>query len=76
MVEIRVCDNGPGIPPEAEGKVFEPYFTTKAQGTGLGLAIAYRIVAEHGGVIDADNHPDGGARVRVRLPLDADEASV
>lgn len=75
MVEIRVCDSGPGIPPDAAGKVFEPYFTTKPQGTGLGMAIAYRIVTEHGGVVDADNRPEGGARVRIRLPLGKDEAS-
>ena len=75
MVEIRVCDSGPGIPADAAGKVFEPYFTTKPQGTGLGMAIAYRIVTEHGGVVDADNHPEGGARVRIRLPLGEDEAS-
>jgi signal transduction histidine kinase len=68
MVEIRVCDSGPGIPPDAAGKVFEPYFTTKPQGTGLGMAIVYRIVTEHGGVVDADNRPDGGACIRIRLP--------
>lgn len=75
MVEIRVCDSGPGIPPDAAGKVFEPYFTTKPQGTGLGMAIVYRIVTEHGGVVDADNRPDGGACIRIRLPLGKDEAS-
>jgi signal transduction histidine kinase len=75
MVEIRVCDSGPGIPSDAAGKVFEPYFTTKPQGTGLGMAIAYRIVTEHGGVVDADNRPEGGARIRIRLPLRKDEAS-
>ena len=54
---------------EAAERVFEPYFTTKSQGTGLGMAISYRMVAEHGGEIVADNRPEGGARVTVRLPL-------
>jgi signal transduction histidine kinase len=69
MVELRVCDSGTGIPPDAVEKVFEPYFTTKPDGTGLGMAIVYRIVTEHGGVVDAGNRPEGGARVRIRLPV-------
>jgi C4-dicarboxylate-specific signal transduction histidine kinase len=75
MVEIVVGDSGPGIPSEAEGRVFEPYVTTKPQGTGLGMAIAYRIVSEHGGFIDAENRAEGGARVRIRLPLAGGEAT-
>jgi signal transduction histidine kinase len=74
IVEVRVCDNGPGIAPDVEGRVFEPYVTTKPGGTGLGMAIAERIVTEHGGVIEAGNRPEGGTCVRLRLPLDGDEA--
>jgi nitrogen fixation/metabolism regulation signal transduction histidine kinase len=66
---VRVCDRGPGFEGEAASRVFEPYFTTKAGGTGLGMAISYRIVAEHGGEIIADNRSEGGARITVRLPL-------
>ncbi|HEV8321963.1 MAG TPA: ATP-binding protein [Myxococcota bacterium] len=50
-VELRVGDNGPGIPEPARDQLFMPYFTTKAEGTGLGLAICHRIVTEHGGTI-------------------------
>lgn len=67
--EIRFADTGPGFVGEAERRVFEPYFTTKSHGTGLGMAISFRIVAEHGGEIVAENRSEGGARVTVRLPL-------
>lgn len=69
--EIVVEDNGPGFRTDVLGQVFEPYVTTKPKGTGLGLAIVKKIVEEHGGKIEADNGPAGGARVRIELPLAA-----
>ena len=66
---IAVCDNGPGFQRELLGRVFDPYVTSKPKGTGLGLAIVKKIVEEHGGRIDADNRSEGGARVRVVLPV-------
>ena len=71
MAQIVVADNGPGFSQEAKRRLFEPYFTTKEHGTGLGMALTYRIIIEHGGVIFAENGPEGGARVIVRLPLEA-----
>ena len=70
FAEICVEDDGPGFKMDVIGQVFEPYVTTKQKGTGLGLAIVKKIVEEHGGKIEADNAPTGGARVRIELPLE------
>jgi len=65
-----VRDTGNGIPTSALSRIFEPFYTTKdvGKGTGLGLAIAYGIVQDHGGLIAAANHPEGGAVFTVELP--------
>jgi len=69
-VELLVHDNGPGIPEEIFGKVFEPYVTGKRRGSGLGLPIVKKIVEEHGGMIWIKNTTEGGACIMIRLPLD------
>ena len=66
---VTVCDNGPGFQQDQLGRIFDPYVTSKPKGTGLGLAIVKKIVEEHGGRIEADNRPEGGARIRVALPV-------
>jgi len=67
-IEVRVEDNGGGVPPEVESQLFELFFSTKEHGTGLGLPIARRIVQEHGGELLLENHPGKGAAFLVRLP--------
>lgn len=74
--EVEVRDSGPGIPPELREEIFRPMFTTREGGTGLGLYVAREVVEAHGGTIEADGAPGGGAIVRVRLPgAEAGEAS-
>jgi signal transduction histidine kinase len=70
-VEIRVRDNGPGIPPEVKEKMFNPFFTTKpaGEGTGLGLSICHDIIVkQHGGSIEVDTQPGEFTEIRVTLP--------
>jgi two-component system NtrC family sensor kinase len=69
-VLLVVEDNGPGLPPLAPDRVFEPFFSTKTShgGTGLGLTIARDIIRGHGGALDVAPRPDGGARFTVTLP--------
>lgn len=66
---IEVEDDGPGIAASMRARIFDPYFTTKADGTGLGLAIVKKIIVEHGGEIEAQKSTRlGGARFVVHLP--------
>ncbi len=65
---VTVQDNGAGISAEAMPNLFHPFFTTKARGTGLGLAVVQKIILQHGGLIEARNHPSGGAVFIVTLP--------
>ena len=69
-VEIVVADNGPGFHTGSVSEVFDPYVTTKPKGTGLGLAIVKKLVEEHAGTIDAENREEGGAIIRITLPVD------
>jgi len=70
--EIKVADNGAGIPEKNLGRIFEPFFTTKEnKGTGLGLAVCWGIVSEHGGTIDVDSKVGRGSTFTVRLPLES-----
>lgn len=71
QVEIRVRDNGVGMPPEVRAKLFTPFFTTKptGEGTGLGLSISYDIVVQqHGGTITVDSRPNEFTEFVLRLP--------
>jgi signal transduction histidine kinase len=68
-IEIAVRDGGQGIPRDALDRIFEPFYTTKTDGLGMGLFIARSIVEAHEGTIAAENRPEGGAIVRMTLPM-------
>jgi signal transduction histidine kinase len=70
-VEIRIRDNGTGIPPEVKEKIFNPFFTTKpaGEGTGLGLSISHDIIVrQHGGSIEVETQPGQFTEFRIVLP--------
>ncbi|MBO0698923.1 MAG: hypothetical protein J2P46_11055 [Zavarzinella sp.] len=71
-VEVAVRDDGTGIDPAHQPRVFQPYFTTKKQGTGLGLFVTNKIVGEHGGSVAFESEPGKGTTFRVRLPAPAE----
>ena len=68
VLRFSIRDNGPGIAPGDLERVFESFFTTKAEGMGIGLAVCHSIITAHGGSIEASNHPEGGACFRFWLP--------
>jgi signal transduction histidine kinase len=71
LVEIRVADNGPGIPDSIRDKIFQPFFTTRptGQGTGLGLSLSYDIVKAHGGELNVHSKENQGSEFTIMLPL-------
>jgi signal transduction histidine kinase len=73
-IEVRIGDNGPGIPPDVEPRIFDPFFTTKdvGEGTGLGLAIVHELVERHGGEIFVETEVGKGTTFTVRMPRRTD----
>lgn len=71
QVVVTISDNGPGIKPEIQSKIFDPFYTTKpvGQGTGLGLSICHSIVERHGGKILLDSSPGEGTSFTVKIPV-------
>jgi signal transduction histidine kinase len=70
-VAICVSDSGEGMSDDVKAKVFDPFFTTRADGTGLGLPVVRSLVLAHRGIIDVDSAPGRGTSVTVRLPIEA-----
>lgn len=67
-LEVSVADTGPGIDPAMAGRLFTPFVSTKSTGTGLGLSVSRRIVQSHGGTLDVENRPGGGACFTITIP--------
>lgn len=74
-VVLQVADNGCGIPPDLQQRVFTPFFSTKAQGTGLGLSLVNRIIREHEGLLRLDSEAGAGTRVVIYLPAHSQSRS-
>jgi two-component system NtrC family sensor kinase len=74
-LEIRVADDGPGIPQAHRARIFDWFFTTKppGEGTGLGLAVSREILVAHGGSLAIEDTPGGGATFVLELPIEAAE---
>jgi signal transduction histidine kinase len=75
-VAFDVADDGPGIPPELQDRIFTPFFSAREGGTGLGLALVQRIVQAHRGTITVQSEPGRGTTFRVELPLGLGEPPV
>jgi signal transduction histidine kinase len=67
-LNVSVCDDGAGIAPAQQQRLFQPYFTTKKNGTGLGLFVTRQLIAEHGGEVSFTSAPGTGTEFLVRLP--------
>lgn len=74
-VRIEIGDSGKGLTPEECGRLFTPYYTSKAHGTGLGLAIVQSVISDHGGRISASSEPGRGATFVIELPGNRDKLS-
>ena len=72
-VSVAIADTGKGIPEQILGKIFTPFFTTKAQGTGLGLAICHKLVTQQGGVIRVESEDGKGTMFHIDLPASSAE---
>lgn len=72
QVWFSIQDNGKGMTPEVQEKIFHPFFTTKDKGTGLGLAVIHKIITDHNGTIELETAPGVGSTFTIRLPLKAD----
>lgn len=75
MAEIRVRDNGPGIPDELRARIFEPFFTTRSRGTGLGLAVVKAVAEAHGGNVELERTSGEGASFVLKIPALAAECA-
>ncbi len=69
QLALRVSDSGPGIAADDLARIFDPFFSTKAEGSGLGLSVSYAIARAHGGDLRVESPPGGGARFSLLLPI-------
>ncbi len=77
-LQVKISDDGPGIPAPILEKIFDPFFTTKPEtkGTGLGLSVSLGIIKEHGGVIEVDTAENEGTTFTIKFPMDKDSQPI
>ena len=68
FVGIKICDSGPGVSHIVRNKIFDPFYTTKADSSGIGLSISHRIVTDHNGSLEVSEGKSGGAEFTVKIP--------
>ena len=73
MVEISITDDGPGIPEDQRGRIFDAFYTTKEKGTGLGLSVCQSIILQHKGKLEVRSQTGWGATFSIKLPVLQDE---
>jgi two-component system sensor kinase FixL len=73
VAQVTITDTGPGIPPEIEAQLFQPFVSTKREGMGIGLSVSRTIIEAHGGRLAPSANPEGGTIFRFSLPLAAEE---
>ena len=66
---LKISDNGTGMSEEVKSRIFEPYYTTKANGTGLGMAMSYKIIKEFSGDISVDSVLGEGSEFTITIPI-------
>jgi len=67
-VKIEVADTGPGVLASERDRIFNPFYTTKAEGTGLGLSVSYGIIRDHRGLVDVQSEPGKGTTFVLAFP--------
>jgi two-component system sensor histidine kinase HydH len=72
---LSISDDGAGIPSDVLGKLFQPFFTTKAKGTGLGLWLSQRIIQDHGGSVTVESEVGKGTTFAITLPTMGEASS-
>ncbi|MBW1940473.1 MAG: GHKL domain-containing protein, partial [Deltaproteobacteria bacterium] len=70
FITVIVSDSGPGVPPDIQNKIFEPFYTTKNDGSGIGLSISRRIISDHSGFLNVSQSKWGGAEFTIKLPIE------
>ncbi|RLB23812.1 MAG: hypothetical protein DRG73_04810 [Deltaproteobacteria bacterium] len=71
---VKVSDSGPGVRSDLKGKIFDPFYTTKAANTGIGLSLSHRVVTDHGGALSVGTSKWGGAEFIIEIPLEKETA--